>query len=154
MNGSILVDTNILVYAYDRSEPAKQVRALQVLDHLAITGAGVLSTQVLAEFFVAVTRKITSRLSIDDAHERVENYLRSWPVAELTGIIVLEACRGVKEHQLSFWDAQIWATARLNQIPIVLSEDFQPGQTIEAVRFANPFVEIPAIGGLNWGFTS
>jgi predicted nucleic acid-binding protein len=52
---------------------------------------------------------------------------------------VLEAVRGVRDHQLAYWDAQIWATARLNQVPLVLSEDFSNGAVIEGVRFVNPF---------------
>ena len=64
MNGNIFVDTNILVYAYDRSEPEKQGRAVEVLDRLATRGAGVISTQVLAEFFVTVTRKLSAGFDI------------------------------------------------------------------------------------------
>jgi len=67
MNDRVFVDTNVLVYAYDRSDPEKQRRALQVLDRLAITGAGMISAQVLSEFFVAVTRKIVAPLSVDEA---------------------------------------------------------------------------------------
>ena len=141
MIDSVFVDTNVLVYAYDRSEPEKQRRALEILDRLAITGAGVLSTQVLAEFFVAVTRRIPTPLSVVEAYERVKNYLQSWAVVELTGMIVLEAARGVRDHHFNFWDAQIWATARLNQIPAVFSEDFQVGAIIEGVRFVNPFAD-------------
>lgn len=141
MNDKVFVDTNVLVYAYDRSEPEKQRRALEVLDRLAVTGAGVISTQVLAEFFVALTRKIPAPLSAVEAHERIKNYLQSWAVIDLTGMIVLEAARGVRDHQFNFWDAQIWATARLNQIPAVFSEDFNDGAVIEGVRFVNPFAE-------------
>ncbi len=141
MNGRTLVDTNVLVYAYDRSEPAKQRRALEVLDRLAMGQTGVLSTQVLAEFFVAVTRKIPAPLSAEEAYERVHNYLQSWHVLDVTGMVVLEAARGVRVHQFNFWDAQVWATARLNQIPTVLSEDFNAGQVTEGVSFVNPFAE-------------
>lgn len=141
MSARVLVDTNVLVYAYDRAEPEKQRRALEVLDPLAISGIGAISTQVLAEFFVAVTRKIPAPLSVSDAYERVKNYLQSWTVLDVTGMIVLEAARGVRDHQFSFWDAQIWATARLNQIPVVFSEDFNVGQITEGVRFVNPFAE-------------
>ncbi|MCC9078555.1 PIN domain-containing protein [Litorilinea aerophila] len=141
MGARALVDTNVLVYAYDRAEPEKQRRALEVLDFLAISGAGAISTQVLSEFFVAVTRKIAAPLSVPDAYDRVKNYLQSWTVLDLTGLIVLEAARGVRDHQFSFWDAQIWATARLNQIPVVFSEDFNVGQVTEGVRFVNPFAE-------------
>jgi len=141
MNDRIFVDTNVLVYAYDRSEPQKQKQALRVLDRLAVTGAGAISTQVLSEFFVAVTRKIAAPLSVDEAHERVKNYLQSWTTLDLTGMVVLEAVRGVRDHQFNFWDAQIWAVARLNQVAVVFSEDFNVGAVIEGVRFANPFAE-------------
>jgi predicted nucleic acid-binding protein len=141
MSGKAFIDTNVLVYAYDRSEPEKQQRALEVLDRLAVSGAGVISTQVLAEFFVAVTHKIAAPLSTVEAYERVKNYLQSWTVVDLTGMIVLEAVRGVRDHQFNYWDAQIWATARLNQIPVVFTEDFNVGQVTEGVRFVNPFAE-------------
>jgi len=141
MSDRVFVDTNVLVYAYDRSEPGKQQQALEVLDRLAVTGVGMISTQVLAEFFVAVTRKIPAPLSVAEAYERVKNYLQSWAVVDLTGMIVLEAARGVRDHQFSFWDAQIWATARLNQVPVVFSEDFTDGAVIEGIRFVNPFAE-------------
>lgn len=147
MNGSIFVDTNVLVYAYDRSEPEKQGRALEVLDRLATRGAGVISTQVLAEFFVAVTRKLAAPLSVSEGYERLENYFQAWTVLDLTGMIVLEAARGVRDYQFSFWDAQIWAAARLNQIPVVLSEDFSAGTVIEGVRFTDPFAQDVQIEG-------
>jgi predicted nucleic acid-binding protein len=139
MSDRIFVDTNVLVYAYDRSEPYKQERALEVLDRLALTGTGVISTQVLSEFFVAVTRKIAAPLSVDEAYDRLRNYLQSWALLDLTGMVVLEAARGVRDHQFHFWDAQIWAVARLNQIALVFSEDFSPGAVVEGVRFASPF---------------
>jgi predicted nucleic acid-binding protein len=135
----VLVDTNVLVYAYDRSEPDKQKRALQVLDDCAETESGVLSAQVLAEFFWNVSRKIAAPLSIPDACERVQAYADAWSILDTTELIVLEALRGVREHKLAYWDAQIWATARLNQIPLVLSEDFSDATTLEGVRFLNPF---------------
>jgi len=141
MSASILIDTNVLVYAYDRSEPGKQRRALEVLDALVLSGVGAVSTQVLAEFFVAVTRKIAAPLSVAEGSVRIEHLLQAWTIIDVTGMVVLEATRGVRDHQMSFWDAQIWATARLNQIPIVLSEDFNVGASIEGVRFVNPFAE-------------
>ena len=141
MSDRIFADTNVLVYAYDRSEPQKQRRALEVLDRLAVSRVGVISTQVLAEFFVAVTRKIETPLSVSEAYVRVKNYLQAWTVLDLTGMIVLEAARGVREHQFNFWDAQIWAAARLNQISVIFSEDFNIGAVTEGVRFVNPFAK-------------
>jgi predicted nucleic acid-binding protein len=138
MNGRILVDTNILVYAYDRSESEKQEQALSILEHLMTAKTGVISTQVLAEFFVRVTRKIQLPLSPAQAYERIGNYLRSWTVIEVNGWVVLEAVRGVRDYQFSYWDAQIWATAKSNQIGVVYSEDFNVGAVIEGVQFINP----------------
>lgn len=145
MSDKVLLDTNVLVYAYDRSEPEKQHRALALLDRLVATGAGAISTQVLDEFFVAVTRKIPAPLSVPEGYERLRNYLQVWTVLDVTPLIVLEAARGVRDHQLNFWDAQIWAAARLNQIPLVFSEDFAP-RVIEGVRFVNPFAPDFEIG--------
>jgi predicted nucleic acid-binding protein len=138
---AILVDTNVLVYAYDRSEPEKQRCALQVLDRLARAGTGCLSAQVLSEFFVNVTRKIAAPLSVAQAIERIEHYVQLWPVLEVTAQTVLEAVRGTQEYSLSFWDAQIWAAAHLNQVGVVFSEDFNPGAIVEGVCFVNPFAD-------------
>ena len=139
MSDKVFVDTNLLVYAYDRSEPEKQRRASRILDRLALAGMGVIDTQIIAEFFVAVTRKISAPLSVDEAYQRIQNYVRAWPVLGISEMVVLEAARGVRDHQFSFWDAQIWAAARLNQIPVVFSEDFNTGSIIEGISFVNPF---------------
>ena len=138
MTNKIFVDTNILVYAYDRSEPEKQGLALAVLNQLTEARAGVISAQVMSEFFSAITRKITAPLSPADAYQRLENYQQSWDVVDVTPEIVLEGVRGVREYQFSLWDGQIWAAARLNQITVVFSEDFSVGSVIEGVRFVNP----------------
>ncbi len=134
-----LVDTNILVYAYDRGEFIKQQQAIRVLEFLQASGAGRLSVQCLAEFFRVTTKGISPILPIQQAKEQTEALALSWQVLNVTPQIVLEATRGVRDHQFSYWDAQIWASARLNQIPLVLSEDFQDGANIEGVRFLNPF---------------
>jgi predicted nucleic acid-binding protein len=137
-NSLILLDTNVLVYAYDRSEPEKQAKAIALLDRLSATGSGALSAQVLGEFFVTVTRKLTAPLSVERALESLENYLASWTVFDTTSLVVLEASRGVRDHRFNFYDAQIWAVARLNQVQFIFSEDFNPSQ-VEGVQFVNPF---------------
>ncbi len=138
---AVLIDTNVLVYAHDRNEFDKQERAIQTLNSLYVTGNGRLSTQCLAEFFRAATRGPNPRLTVSEAGQQVERLARAWPVLDVTSFIVLEAIRGVRDHQLAYWDAQIWATARLNQIPFVLSEDFSAGTVLEGVRFINPFAD-------------
>ena len=135
----VLVDTNVIVYAYDMGEAVKQERALQVLDALQGAGTGQLSTQTLAEFFRVTTRESRRLLTVAEATEQVEKLVRAWSVLEVTPMIVLEAARGVRDHQLAYWDAQVWATARLNQIPTVFSEDFKSGSVVEAVHFVDPF---------------
>lgn len=138
MADRIMVDTNILLYAYDRGEPSKQPQALIVLDHLAINGLGVLTSQVLAEFFVNATRRLKPPLTTEEAYGRIQNYLLSWEILDITGPIVLEAARGVRTYQMAYWDAQIWASAKMNQIRVVFSEDFG-AKVIEGIRFINPF---------------
>jgi len=127
------------LYAYDRGEPSKQPQALTVLDHLAVNGLGVLTSQVLAEFFVNATRRLKPPLTTEEAYGRIQNYLLSWEILDITGPIVLEAARGVRTYQMAYWDAQIWASAKMNQIQVVFSEDFSERVIIEGVIFANPF---------------
>ena len=138
----ILLDTNVLIYAHDPGQSNRLRHAVHILDELQVRGDGVLSVQCLAEFFSALTRpkgNLPPRLSIPEALHQIELLTRAFPVFDLTQFIVLEAARGVLDYQLSYFDAQIWATARLNQIQIIFSEDFQDGQTLEGVQFINPF---------------
>jgi predicted nucleic acid-binding protein len=106
---------------------------------LQAAGQGRLSAQCLAEFFCAITRGAAPRLTVDEAQKQVKQLARAWLVLEVTPQIVLEATRGVRGHQLGYWAAQIWAAARLNQVPVVFSEDFGSGTSLEGVRFVNPF---------------
>jgi len=138
---AFLVDTNVLVYAYDPGDATKRARAITVVDQLGSQQRGALSAQVLSEFFVTVTRKIEPPLTAEEAGQSVTNYMRSWLVYEITARAVVEAIRGVRQHQLSYWDSLIWATAKLAGVSTVLSEDFSDGQLIEGVRFRNPFGE-------------
>ena len=134
-----LVYWNILVYAYDTRDAAKRMRAIAILRQLRRRRVGTLSVQVMGEFFWNATRKIRPPLPEVRAERSVTNWTRSWPVFELTPAIVLEAIRGTQRHGLPYWDALIWATAKLNGVPTVLSEDFSDGSLIEGVRFLNPF---------------
>ena len=140
MMSKVMLDTNILVYAYDSSAGEKQQLSLQVLDHLVRIDRGVVSPQVLGEFFVTVTQKIFEPLSFSQAAERVQRFIQLWPVLGLNEMIVGEAVRGVRDHRFSYWDAQIWACARLNQVEMVFSEDFAHNSTVDGVRFINPLL--------------
>jgi predicted nucleic acid-binding protein len=138
---AFLVDTNVLVYAYDPSDGGKRERAVAVLKRLGASQLGALSPQILGEFFVTVTKRIPSPLTAAEAERSLTNYVRSWTVYDLTSAIVLEAVRGLQRHSLSYRDALVWSTAKLNRLPYVLSEDFTDGALLEGVRFLNPFAE-------------
>jgi predicted nucleic acid-binding protein len=135
----ILVDTNVLVYFYDQNSPQKQKAAGVILSKLHEAGQGRLSVQTLAELVNAALRKLDPPLTPAQAMGQISLLAASWQILDLTPQIVLEAVRGMRDHALAYYDAQIWAAARLNQIPLIFSEDFQDGQILEGVRFINPF---------------
>lgn len=135
----ILIDTNLLTCLYDLNQPEKQKKAERVLEQLELTRSGRLSVQALAEFFSVATRKLSPRLTSAEALDQITLFGRLWPVFDLTPMIVIEAGRGARDHNLSYYDAQVWATARLNQVSIIFSEDFRDGSILEGVRFVNPF---------------
>lgn len=141
MSKSILIDTNILVYSCDSGEQARQEMAILLLQQLVTADLGRLSAQVLAEF-VNVTIKGRSPLfTRDEALVQATRLAQTFPIFDLTYPIVLEAARACRDFSMAFYDAQIWACAKLNQIPVVFSEDFQDGKSLENVHFVNPFAE-------------
>lgn len=135
----MLLDTNILVYAYDRRDASKRDGAIALLRTLAQIGDIAVSTQVLGEFFWAVTRGIPDPLTATEAATEVHRHTRTWRVVGLSTEVVRNAVRGASQYQLPYWDALIWAAARTAGIRVVLSEDFQDGREIEGVTFQNPF---------------
>src|SRR6185436_16616261 len=124
---AVLADTSLLVCAHDPSDPVKQNKAIEILAQLHSTGIGRLSTQTLAVFFAATTRGKKALLSAATASRQVANLASSWIILDITRPVVLEAVRGVRVHKFSYWDSQLWATARLNQIPTIFTEDFNTG---------------------------
>jgi predicted nucleic acid-binding protein len=139
---NILLDANILVYAHDPADSRRQTQAIELLDRLQILGIGRMSSQALAEFMNAVIRPIKGmppRLTLDEAIRTVQHFINHFEIYPLTSLTIIEAGRGVRDHQLAYYDAQVWATARLNQVSVLFSEDFNDGATLEGVRFINPF---------------
>ena len=134
----VLIDTNILVYAHDVMDRARHGRAVEVLDALVEGGRGRISAQILGEFVAATTRGRRPILTLDRAMDQMTLLSDAFPVLDVTRFVVLEAARGVRQHHSSYFDAQIWATARLNQIQTVFTEDFQNGQRLEGVQFLDP----------------
>ncbi len=134
-----LIDTNVLVYAHDAGDRAKQRKALQVLERLASTGGGVLSSQCLVEFVRAVTKHASFRLTFLNAALLVEHYSAAYQVYPVTPGTVTDACHAAAAFPVSLWDALIWAVARANRVPVILTEDLQHRPDIEGIRYLNPF---------------
>jgi predicted nucleic acid-binding protein len=134
----LLIDTNLLVYAFDQNDPVRQDRAVKLLREIELRGIGRLSVQALAEFYSASTRRLRPPLVPAEAFDHIERLARAFLILDLTPQVVLEAARGARDHHLNYWDAQVWAIARLNQIVVVLSEDFSAGASLEGVRFVDP----------------
>ena len=134
-----LLDTNLLVYTHDDAEPTKATRARQVISTLGRYKTGVLSTQNLSGFSNVMLRKY--KFSPEELYTVIIGFEKLFNVFPLTPIIVLEAIRGVQTYSFSYYDAQLWAVAKLNQIPSLLSEDFATGSSIEGVTFQNPLAQ-------------
>ncbi|HEX4593135.1 MAG TPA: PIN domain-containing protein [Bryobacteraceae bacterium] len=135
----ILIDTNILVYLYDVLTPDKQSQALVIVRALEEHRGGAVSTQVLSEFFSVATSRLRPPLSAQSALSELERHVQVWTVLQVTADVVLAAARAVRDHQLNFWDAQLWAAAKVHGIGTIFSEDFNSGSTLGGVRFINPF---------------
>jgi predicted nucleic acid-binding protein len=132
------VDTNVLLYAYDTSEAVKQPIARAALDELWVTRLGTLSTQVLAEFYNAATRKLARPVHRAEAREVIDLYT-AWPVVTVNPAVILAATALEERHRLSFWDALVIEAARVAGAERLLTEDLQDGRVIEGVRIENPF---------------
>ena len=132
------VDTNVLVYAYDRGAGPKHERALSLVEELWKEGNGILSTQVLQEFYVNVRRKAKKPVSIEQARALIADYL-SWDPIVNDGATLLEAIDVEQRYQLSFWDSLIVAAAQKGGASVLFSEDFNHGQKFGSVVVQNPF---------------
>jgi predicted nucleic acid-binding protein len=136
------VDTNILVYAEDRDAKTKHEVARDLIVQLWDDRAGVLSVQVLQEFYVTVTRKLKKPLSNPKALEVVAEYL-TWNVVENTGKLLTTAIELQQKAQLSFWDAMVVQAAIDAQCDTLYSEDLNAGQRFGSLLIVNPFRVTP-----------
>jgi predicted nucleic acid-binding protein len=123
-------------HLYGASASDKQIKARLTLQ---VSMDGTVSTQVLSEYFSATTRRLRPRIPLEVALSELEHHAQVWNVLNVTAPVVVAAARAVRDHSLSFWDAQLWAAAKLNELDTILSEDFQSGSRLGGVRFVNPF---------------
>lgn len=132
------VDTNVLIYAHDVDAGQKRDIATAVLRDLWAERAGVLSTQVLQEFYVNATRKLKKPLARQEARNVVETY-SAWCVDGITPADVSAAFQIEDRARIGFWDALIVAVAIRSGARRLLSEDLNAGQTIAGLAIHNPF---------------
>jgi len=137
MSDRVFVDTNVWVYAVDDADLGKSARALEILDP-AGKDTFVVSSQVLSEFYVVVTRKLAEPLSDEDAQAMVQEMGRL-PVVPVDSELVLAAVAGSREWRISLWDALIVRAAEAAGCRHVLSEDLADRAAYGTVVVENPF---------------
>lgn len=132
------IDTNVLIYAHDRSAGEKHSRARGLMQELWQSGDGCLSLQVLQEFYVNVTQKVAQPLTPDLA-ARIIADLATWQVHRPGVQDLLDAIALQRRYTISFWDAMVVTSAILLGCRCIWSEDLNPGQLYDGVRVVNPF---------------
>jgi predicted nucleic acid-binding protein len=138
MTGKVFLDSNVLAYAQDKGTPKKQRRSRDIITELGGSGNGVISTQVLQEFYVAATRK----LGIDAlAAKNVMKTFSLFETVQVTPDLINDAIDCSILNVLSFWDALVIAAAAAARCTTLYSEDLNSGQTILGVVVQNPFLE-------------
>lgn len=136
-DSSVFVDTNILVYAHDKSDPKKYELAKELI--ASFWNADVfpfLSVQVLQEFYVTLVRKGVSQ---EDAAQTVDSYLE-WRVVENTAILFRDSLKEQQRWKTSYWGALVLAAARYAGVSEILSEDFSAGQDYDGIVVVNPLL--------------
>jgi predicted nucleic acid-binding protein len=142
MTAPVFVDSNVLVYSRDASEPLKQKQAMAWMAELWATRKGRLSFQVLQEFYVTVTLKLKPGLDQEAARRDVRSLLFWNPI--VTNDRVVEGAWAIQDrYRLSWWDALIVSAAQVADARFLLSEDLQEGQLVGNLRVVNPFKSSP-----------
>src|SRR5713226_6005857 len=137
MPDKFFVDTNILLYAHDRSAGLKHERARQLVEQLWNSGQGVLSTQVLQELCINLRRKIARPLPVEEIRQITQDYL-SWEIVVNTPDSTLHALEIEVRYKISFWDDLVLHAAESAGAAVVYSEDLATGQTYRSVLVINP----------------
>src|SRR6185437_9794543 len=137
MPDKYFVDTNILLYAHDRSAGLKHERARQLVERLWTSGQGVLSTQVLQELSINLRRKVARSLPMEEVREIIQDYL-SWEIVVNNPASVLQALEIETRYQTSFWHALILQAAETSGAAVLYSEDFSAEQQYGSVQVLNP----------------
>jgi len=139
MSDKYFVDTNILLYAHDRSAGVKHERARKLIEHLWATGEGVVSTQVLQELCVNLRKKVSRPLPSEEIRRLVEDYL-AWEVVTNDATSVVEALDIEKRFKISYWDALVIHAAWRAGAAVLYSEDLAQAQRYDSLQGVNPLL--------------
>jgi predicted nucleic acid-binding protein len=138
---SVLIDSNIFVYAYDPADRDKHEKALELVERVTEEDDLVLSAQVLNELTATLLRQGSGfGIGPEEVLEILGEIIQSARVVPLTPDLTLKSLTVALGHGLSFWDGLIWAAARQHRVSTIYTEDFQHDRVVEGVRFVNPFV--------------
>ena len=140
MNGRFFLDTNIFAYAFDVKAPAKARRASQLIRQAADTGKGIVSYQVVQEFFNVAFRRFQHPMNAAEAEQYLITVFRPLLAIHSSSALYVEALRLAGQYRLSWYDCLIVAAALQGECSVLYSEDLQHGQKIEDLRIENPFV--------------
>ena len=136
------VDTNVLVYAFDKSSSPKKRVAQRLMNELMDEDLLWVSTQVLQELFVTLTRKAKPPCSTKDALAILQD-LSAWPLMIVDYAAIRAAVGLAAQAKLSFWDALVVVGAARAGVTVLYTEDMNDGQEILGVRISNPFATAP-----------
>jgi predicted nucleic acid-binding protein len=139
MSDRVFLDTNVFVYLYDSDQPDKQARARALVERFGLSDTIVISTQVLQEFYVNVTRKFAKQLS-DEQILLATRTLGRLRVVEVSVEMIFSAIDLARQFRFSFWDSLILQTALESQCKLLLTEDLQHGQRVGSLTIENPFL--------------
>jgi predicted nucleic acid-binding protein len=136
-----LIDTNILVYAYDTSEGIKHEKSKELLKQIWESGGGVVCLQNLMEFFVVITTKVENPISISDAKTIIEDIIKSdnWKVIDRDIDTLLDAIDLVSKYKVHLWDTLIAACMKENEIMEIITENKKDFEKIPDIKVTVPF---------------
>jgi predicted nucleic acid-binding protein len=140
MGSRFFLDTNIFVYTFDLNAPSKRRNAAQLIRRAADTGEGIVSYQVVQEFFNVALRRFPHPMTVAEAEQYLITVLRPLLAVNSSPSLYLDALRIADKHRLSWYDSLIVAAACKGQCSTLYSEDLSHGQKIESIRIENPFL--------------
>jgi len=140
MSGKLFLDTNIFVYAFDVAAPSKARKATRLVRDAVDTGKGIVSYQVVQEFFSVAFRRFVHPMSVAEAEQYLITVFRPLLAIQSSPALYVESLRIAGKYRLAWYDSIVVASALEGHCDTLYSEDFQHGREIEGLRIENPFL--------------